>query len=823
MFLKISNFIVFATFSTCLLLLSSYAQKPTPKPKKPDTKSAPKSKSTKTPVLLDENAEFESAKSMADPSERVNALRKFKSNFPNSENLNRVAELTVSAFAELGEKSLINNDVKKGIEFFKLAVKEIPNPVSDQLFVNVILQFPTNLFYRGQQTEAIIIAKSIEKKVGDNPKYLLGLATFYLGIEDAESAKALADNVILIDPNSYNAYQTLGLANRMNFDLPNAETAYAKALEIDPESIVSKRSLAEIKRSNAKSIEAETLYREILEKTPDDAIAKTGLILAMFDNGKKSEAEAALNKYLEFFPKNLQLLVGVSYWYAANGNGEKSVEFGRKAVELEPRYVWSHIALAQGLSIQNKPFEAERTLLVAKQYGNFPTLNYQLAATRFQAGLFEEAISELKTTFLVKEEQIETKLGGRVSKKAENFIDLLAPERRASIFQSVSADNVEISQKLKYLIDFSQKISSKEPSRSEISALATLFCDGKDKNRTYRCLYVASRMLEKKLDPETVLKTVQLASAGLDSALDSSIASSAVLADEIIESRSAANARGESIIIPTLPRQTVSNILRSRIEEITGWNFYQQDKFAEAIVRLKRASGIAPDKSAWWRSATWRLGAAYDANGNQKEAFDNYLKVYKSSEPNFGRRAIIEILYQKMNGSLDGLDAKLSDKQDSKTIAKVLPTATPTPLPSPTPEVTKAPQATAKDLVTTNSSFPKVEEPKDNSPELRPRVVVSDESSNKQCSITLTQESVSLLSNGGRLGLLVVIRGEGKIDQMTATASNPQDISVNLEPGFVKSSNRGFYIFRSISKKTGEFKVTFELPCGMKEVLVKVR
>jgi tetratricopeptide (TPR) repeat protein len=835
MLLKISNFILFATISASLLLVLAFAQKPTPKPKKSDTKSTPKVKPTKTPVAIDENAEFEAAKSTVDASERVNSLRKFKSTFPNSERNNRVAELTVSAFAELGENSFVNNDVKKGIEFFKLAVKEIPNPVSDQLFVNVILQFPTNLFIRGQKAEAVDLAKSIESKIGDNPKYLLGLATFYLGIENPETSKILAEKAIAADPNSYNAYQTLGLANRMNFDLPNAESAYSKALQLDPESIVSKRSLAEIKRSNAKSLEAETLYREILEKTPEDRIAKTGLILAMFDNafdtGKKSQAEVALKEFLEAFPKNLQLLVGVSYWYAANNDGEKAVEYGKLAVELEPRYVWSHIALARGLSLQNKPFEAERALLTAKQYGNFPTLNYELALTRFQAGLYEEAINELKTTFFVSEDQIETKLGGRVSNKADNFIDLLAPERRASIFQSTSADNLETSQKLKYLLDFSQKILKKESSESEISKLATLFSDGKDKNRTFRYLFVASRLLEKKLDPETVLKAVQAATSGLDSAISSPIASSAVLADEIIESRTAASARGETIIIPTLPRQTISNILRSRIEEISGWTFYQQNKFPEAIVRLKRASGIAPDKSAWWRSSTWRLGAAFDANGNQKEALENYLKVYKSADPNFGRRAIIEILYQKMNGSLDGLDAKLDEKSDSKTVAKVIPTPNatpvpttiPAPIPTPTPEVVKSPEVAAKPEVTTTSNIPKIEQTDENNTEIRPRVVVSDETSGKQCTLTLTQESISLLSNGGRLGLLIVIRGEGKIEDMTATVSSPEDISVNLERDFIKGSNRGFYTFRSISKKTGEFKVTFELPCGKKEVLVKVR
>jgi hypothetical protein len=43
----------------------------------------------------------------------------------------------------------------------------------------------------------------------------------------------------------------------------------------------------------------------------------------------------------------------------------------------------------------------------------------------------------------------------------------------------------------------------------------------------------------------------------------------AVLADELYQSRQLAIARNELIIVPDVPRQTLSNILRGRIEDIT--------------------------------------------------------------------------------------------------------------------------------------------------------------------------------------------------------------------------------------------------------------
>ncbi len=810
-------FIVAIFITAGSLLISAQKVKPTPKPStnlKP--KATPKPK--KTPVVLDEKKEFETAKAITYAPERINSLRGFKTNFPSSELQNRASELIVSAYAELAENSLKANELAEGNNFFKLAVKEIPVQVSDELFVNIILQFPTNLFYRGQQAEAVELTNMIEEKIGGTPKYLLGLATFFLGIENGEKAKNLAEKAITLDANSFAAYQTLGIASRINFDLNNAEVAYTKALELDSESIVSKRSLAEIKRSVGKPLEAETLYREILDKNSVDVISQTGLIIALFDAGKKVEAEAIIDNPNAKFPKNLQFLVSVAYWYAANNNSEKALEYAKQAVELEPRYVWAQIALSRALLLQNKPLEAERAMLAAKQYGNFPTLSYELAATRYQAGLYEEAVTELKTNFLVNENLIETKLGGRIQQKAATFIDLLSAERRASIFQPVAADNLETSQKLKYLLDFNLKLNSPTPSETELSKLADDFTAGNDKNQAFRQLYIASRLLDKKIAYEKVLKLSQLATTNVDESLKSPFASSALLADELIQSRASAISRGISVVIPEIPRLTLSNIMRSRIEEITGWTFYQQGKYVEAITRLKRASGIAPEKSAWWRSSTWRLGAAYDANLNQKEALENYVKVYKSSEPTFARRAIIEILYQKMNGNLVGLDEKLGDKGQVETVAKNNPSPTPeiTPTPISTPEPTPTPTPTPEPV------NPDINNQPENTSESRPRVVITSNLPPPQCSIVLSQESISLIS-GRQIGILIVIRGEGKIDQLSVTSSSPQDVTVSLEPDFVKGSNRGFFTFKSIGEKTGEFKITFELPCGKKEVLVKVR
>ncbi len=675
----------------CLILFSftAFAQKP--KPVKKPTNSA-----NQTAKPTSEKDEFEKAASQKNAAERIEALQKFIENFPKSDEKIHALELVVSARAEIADDKLRLGDTASGIEFFKSAVKDAPSPISDKLFTEIILQIPTNLFIRARQTEAVEVAKLIEEKIEGNANQILGLATFYLGTENADEAKRLAEKAIAINPNLPAAYQTLGLANRLNFQLEDAANAYAKALELDQNSIVSRRSLAEMKRATGKTDESIALYREILAKDESDATAQTGIVLSLFDADKRAEAEPEMQKALEQNPANLLLLVGASYWYAAHDEGAKAVELAQKAIAVEPRYTWAYIALARGLVLQKRPLEAEKALLTARLYGNFPTLDYEIAAVRLAAGFYREAAEELKKNFAVKDSLLETRLGGRVSVEAKNFIDLLSLERRASIFEPLAADKPENADRLKSLLDFSQKLESADASEAVLSDAADEFVKGDNAMKVHRQIFVANRLLENKKDLPKVLELTKAAVGGVDSALDVTNPSAAILADELYDSRRLAILRGQVIIVPEVPRQTLLSILRGRIEDISGWALYQQGKTSEAVVRLKRAVSVLPEKSAWWRTSLWRLGSALDADGKSKEALDAYIKSYTNAEPDAARRSIIETVYQKVNGNLDGLDQKIGSNPVTAS-NEPNPQTTPTDLVAQKPAETDA-QKTVKEI-----------------------------------------------------------------------------------------------------------------------------
>lgn len=638
--------------------------------------------------------------------ERIARLEAFVAAHSNvSTSRTRALELLTSARAALGDEKLRAGDALGGIALFRQAVAEAPLGApeknadraaaatgdatqdaastaadaasgttadtaerSDKLFAGVIAQLPANLYVLGHEDEAFDLARRIEGRVKDNPERLLALAAFYFGVERPDEAARVAEEAARLAPDNARAHQALGEAYRFALRLDKAAEEYARALELDPRAAGVRRGLADLRRATGKPDEALALYREQLATDTQDASARAGVVLSLFDAGRRDEAERELQAALAAAGdnNNLPLLVGAAYWYAAHNEAGRAREFAEKALALEPRYkwVWARITFARVLMLEHRALDAERALRLARLIGRFPTLDYELASALAAAGLYQEAAEELAHTFALKNGEIEARLAGRTPARAASFTELLAPERRAGIFQFDGADTDANARMLKALLAFHLAVRTggatlDAANEREAVAAASEFVAGDDELRTFRQLYVAGRLLQRGTAFREVIERTDAAMGGVEAALGTPVATIATLADELYDLRARAIAAGTTPNIPDVPRNVLSNVLRGRIEDLAGWALYLQSKSPEAVVRLKRATSVLPEGSPWWRAAQWHLGAALDATGNQREALAAYVRSYQSS-PDAARRIIIETLYQKINGSLDGLDKLLA-------------------------------------------------------------------------------------------------------------------------------------------------------------------
>jgi tetratricopeptide (TPR) repeat protein len=629
--------------------------------------------------------------------ERLDVLRAFIAAHPKSVAIPRANELIVVTHATLGDQQLQAGDVDGGLEQFRLAIAEAPPDMTDRLFTEVIARIPMNLFLRDQRAAAIEFAHQVEALARLNPKKLLALEEFYLNTENVPEANRIAELAVAQGPDLAATHQALGAARHISLRLDEAEKEYARALELDPKSTTARRSLADLKRSAGKSEEALVLYRELLQNNPKDKPALAGMVISLFESGKTQEAQQQIDAALKDpdQSQNLALLVGAAYWLVAHNEAPRSLELAETAVQIEPRFSWAQIARARALVANKNPLEAERAIRFARQFGAFPTLDYELASVLASLGLYDEAAQELARSFSVKDGQIETKLAGRNTARAQGFIELLGLERRAAIFQPSPADTEANSRMLKGLLTFAMAINLPEGQpvkENEVLAAAREFIMGNDAMRAYRQVYVASKLIKRGVVLENALEITDAARSGVEAALDVPAATVAVQAEELSDIRARALSQGGTPDIPDAPRTALSALLRGRIEDLTGLALFNQDKSTEALTHLRRAVSVLPQGTPLWRASLWHLGSALEASGHNDQALLYYIKSYMATGPDPVRRAVIENVYKKMNGTLDGLDEKIGPGFNSATPT---PSPGPTTMPSPgSPPPTDSPVAT---------------------------------------------------------------------------------------------------------------------------------
>ena len=688
----------------------------TPKPEttKPGRKKTPAAAASKTtPVKqktaaelaeqeLDEIDEVELTLTKPLP-ERAVKLREFLDTHPDSKARPRAIELLISTHAGLGDQKLKSGDMAGGVEQMMLAINEADTSISDKLFNGVIAQIPMNLYLRGEREAAIKAAQAIETKFGSDPKRLLEVAGFYLGIERGAETVRVAENAVKLAPDLAEAHRLLAVGLHISLRLDEAAAEYKKTLELDPTSKVSRGSLADLYRAAGKTEEALALYNEVLAADPKDKAAQAGKVISLFELNRTDQANITLEAALAAEPRNLPLLSGTAYWLAAHNNYEKALDLAIKATAIESRYTWAQIALARALLGAQRPLDAERALRYARQYGKFPTMTYELANVLASMGLYDEAVEVLRESFTIKDDQIQTNLAGSVAVSETNFLDLLALERRAGIYQPTSADSAANAKMMKALLAFNTAITPADGQKiDEAAAVAAAkdFAAGADSMRPYREVYAASRLVRNAVGIKTALELIAEARKATDEALKVPGATLAVQADEFRDMRASALVSGTVPDVAPAPATVLTNIYRGRLEDLEGWALFNDEKYSEAITHLKKAGEMLPADTPAWRSALWHLGVTLEQSGQKEQALEAYIKSYKN-DPSASavRRSVIEQLYKRVNGSLEGLDEKLGLETATPVAASQPAEPQPSETPSPAPAETPKPEPMSDDAL----------------------------------------------------------------------------------------------------------------------------
>jgi len=110
---------------------------------------------------------------------------------------------------------------------------------------------------------------------------------------------------------------------------------------------------------------------------------------------------------------------------------------------------------------------------------------------------------------------------------------------------------------------------------------------------------------------------------------------------------------------PLLDREGRRAVFMGRAYDALGWVQFKKGNTAAAVESLLKSVEVYP-QSGERKAAMWHLAVAMQEAGDNRRALDFYIASYEPEAPTAGvRRAQIEALYRKVNGSLTGLEEKL--------------------------------------------------------------------------------------------------------------------------------------------------------------------
>jgi tetratricopeptide (TPR) repeat protein len=267
----------------------------------------------------------------------------------------------------------------------------------------------------------------------------------------------------------------------------------------------------------------------------------------------------------------------------------------------------------------------ERERQAALFLNEFPTtsLQYRLAEALGRIDKFIEIAAAAKNPPAVKKPA-----GGKstkASKGEENLVNATRPRRTR---EEAPAPNAPLS----------AGNDSGLPGIDELLKAITTFTTLDDGRQAFRMVWVARRLTEANLALDAVEQLSRSAIAMAEAATEPD------------------NSMRDA---PLLDRAGRRAVFLGRAYDSLGWALFKKgDKRAAIGALTKSVENYPPSPER--KTALWHLAVATEEAGDDKNALEFYIASYDAGASTATvRRAQIETLYKKINGSLTGLDERL--------------------------------------------------------------------------------------------------------------------------------------------------------------------
>jgi tetratricopeptide (TPR) repeat protein len=643
------------------------------------------------------------AKAAPTQQERIDLLERVIASGSDSSGESEARELLMREYALKGEQYLREADPQRAAQAFKMVLRAAPAVISDKVFGQFIFPLPVAMNAFGFRAEAADLMRSFEGRFENEPNRVIEIGFFYVQIEAPLEAVRVLEHAVQLAPNDHRAHNSLGTAYLINLRLDDASTEFSRALELDAADEFANLNLANLARANGDYQRAAAYYRKQLAIKPDDSEARGGLAIALLALGRDEEAEPEIKRATELAPGDYRFLTQLAYFYTTRKKIALARPLIERAVRIEPRYAWAFITKANMDLIEGKFGDALSTLITAQGHANFPTLTFELVKALMALDGYDQALDVMgKAITMNQSGEFEALLAGAVKARSPRMDMLLERERQASLFLNEHPTTglqyrlAEAIAKIDHFTNMAvsgRKTNQQGPPRRRGRADQSKSSAGASPKGDQDDLKVATRPRRVRGEIDTPV-TGEL-SAGSDAGLpgmpellraitafttlddgrqpfrmvwvarkltDSGVAldvAEQLARRAILMAEAATEPAGSMRDAPLLDRDGRRAVFLGRAYDALGWALFKKGDAAGAVEALSRSVQVYP-QSGERKAALWHLAVATQEAGNERRALDLYIASFEPESPTSGvRRARIESLYRKLNGSLAGLDEKL--------------------------------------------------------------------------------------------------------------------------------------------------------------------
>ena len=202
-----------------------------------------------------------------------------------------------------------------------------------------------NAVQRGDWEGLHSIAVELKKTAPRSPEGYLFDATARMNQNDAASAEADLNRLIIIAPDRALGYVKLGQLRVIQKKLDEAAKLFRQGLSREPQSLEALEGLMDVDFRNNKPTEGLQMVQAAIEENPSNSKLYVLQAQALIKNKQQKEAEQALERATQLDNQNVNAIVLLAELQAERGAKDQAIASYQRAIALSPNTMSLQVAL----------------------------------------------------------------------------------------------------------------------------------------------------------------------------------------------------------------------------------------------------------------------------------------------------------------------------------------------------------------------------------------------------------------------------------------------------------------------------------------------